>query len=304
MRRFPILPALLAAMMPLMSQSTPPLAPPLAPKRPHEEKRHGEAVSDDYFWLREKQNPEVVKYLEAENTYTADQTKAIQPFADALYKEMLGRIKQTDLSVPQRRGAWWYYSRTVEGQQYPIQCRKRGGPDAMDPGAAEQVILDQNELAKGKKFLGLGGFRVSDDGARMLYSTDETGFRQFTLFEKDLGTGQVKGPLAERVTSFAWTTDGHTVFYTTEDAVTKRSDMLWRLDLASGAPEKLYEEKDQLYRLYLSRSKDNRFLFLGIGATDSTEVRFLDAAKPSGAFQVFLPRKKDHKYELDHREGL
>ncbi|HJW08970.1 MAG TPA: S9 family peptidase [Holophagaceae bacterium] len=304
MRRFPILLALVAAMMPLMSQSTPPLASPLAPKRPHEEKRHGEAVADDYFWLREKQNPEVVKYLEAENAYTAQQTGAIQPFADALYIEMLGRIKQTDLSVPQRRGAWWYYSRTVEGQQYPIQCRKPGGADAMDPGAAEQVILDQNELAKGKKFLGLGGFRVSDDGARMLYSTDETGFRQFTLFEKDLGTGQVRGPLAERVTSFAWTTDGHTVFYTTEDAVTKRSDMLWRLDLASGAPEKLYEEKDQLYRLYLSRSKDKRFLFLGIGATDSTEVRFLDAAKPSGAFQVFLPRKKDHKYELDHREGL
>ena len=294
--------ATLLLLWPLMSQT--PMTAPLAPKKPHQELRHGETVQDDYFWLREKQNPEVVKYLEAENAYTAEQTKGLQPFADALYKEMLGRIKQTDLSVPQRRGDWWYYARTVEGQQYPIQCRKHGTAEGIDKDAQEQVILDQNELAKGKKYLGLGGFRVSDDGVRMIYSTDETGFRQYRLFAKDLGTGEVKGPLAERVTSFAWASDGHTVFYTTEDAVTKRSDTLWRLDLGKGAPEPLYQEKDELYRIFLGRSKDKRYLILDIGATDSTEVRYLDASTPSGAFKVFLPRKKDHKYDVDHREGL
>ncbi|HJU84325.1 MAG TPA: S9 family peptidase [Holophagaceae bacterium] len=300
--RLTLLATSLLALSPLMSQTT--ATPPLAPRKAHQELRHGEAVQDDYFWLREKQNPEVVKYLEAENAYTASETQGLQPFADALYKEMLGRIKQTDLSVPQRRGDWWYYSRTVEGQQYPIQCRKHGTVKGIDKDAKEQVILDQNELAKGKKFLGLGGMRISDDGDRLLYSTDETGFRQYSLFVKDLTTGAVEGPLAERVTSVAWAADGRTAFFTTEDPVTKRSDSLWRLDLATHKSERLYQEKDELFRIFVSRSKDKRYLLLDIGATDSTEVRFLDASKPTGTFQVFLPRKKDHKYDLDHREGL
>jgi oligopeptidase B len=298
MPRFP-LPALFLLSTVLMPQSA--LTPPIAAKKPHAEVRHGETVTDDYFWLREKENPEVRAYLEAENTYTKAMTASIQPFADALYKEMLGRIQQTDLSVPVRRGAWWYYSRTVEGQQYAIQCRTHGTPEGPDKDAQEEVLLDQNELAKGKAFLGLGGFSVSDDGNRLIYSTDDTGFRQYKLFVKDLAGGKVRGPLAERVTSFVWASDNKTVFFTTEDAVTKRSDTLWRL--AGDKPEKLYEEKDELYRIFLERSKDKRFLFLGIGATDSTEVRYLDAAKPLEAWKVFLPREKDHKYDVDHREG-
>src|SRR5690348_2621257 len=150
--------------------------PPVAKRIDHREVRHGETVIDNYYWLREKTNPEVIHYLEAENTYTEGMTKALKPFEDAVYKEMLGRIKQTDLTVPVRRGAYLYYSRTEEGKQYPIQCRREASGEA-----PEQVILDLNELAKGLKFLSLGAFEVSDNGNLLAYTTDTTGFRQYTL---------------------------------------------------------------------------------------------------------------------------
>jgi oligopeptidase B len=280
-----------------------PTTPPLAAPKAHTEVRHGEAIRDDYFWLREKANPEVIKYLEAENAFLEAQTKDLKPFSEALYKEMLGRIKQTDLSVPVRRGEWFYYSRTVEGQQYPIQCRKHGAPAGIDKGAKEEILLDQNELAMGKKFLSVDGLEVSGDGKKLIYTTDDVGFRQYKLFIKDLETGKVSGPLAERVTSTEWASDSATVFYATEDAVTKRSDTLWRMD-PGAVPEKVYEEKDELYRVDVDHTKDKHFILAYISATDSTEIRYLDTAKPKEGFKVFLPREKDHKYDLDHREGL
>lgn len=280
-----------------------PLAPPLAPRKPHVETRHGETVNDDWFWLREKGTPEVERYLEAENAFTAAATKEIQPFADALYQEILGRIKQTDLSVPVRQGAWWYYSRTEEGKQYPIRCRKAGDAKGMAKDAKEEVLLDQNELAKGLKFLGIGAFVVSDDGTRLLYSTDTTGFRQFSLYRKDLASGLVSGPLAERVTSVQWAADNRTVFYTTEDAVTKRSNQLWRL-AEGGKPELVYEEKDELYRAFLGRTRDRKYEVLAVQSTDTWEMRVLEADKPAGAFRALLPREKGHKYDLEHRDGL
>jgi oligopeptidase B len=157
--------------------------PPVAKQVEHVSVWHGEKVNDPWFWLREKTNPEVVAYLNAENAYTEGQTAGLKPFSEALYKEMLGRIKQTDLSVPVRRGAYYYYSRTEEGKQYPIQCRRKAAQGgAYDEKAAEQVLLDQNELAKGLKFLSLGGMSVSDDDRILLFSTDATGFRQYKLF--------------------------------------------------------------------------------------------------------------------------
>jgi len=147
--------------------------PPVAPKMEHREFRHGATVVDNYYWFREKSNPELVKYLEAENAYTEAMTRHLKPFEDALYKEMLGRIKQTDLSVPVRRGNYLYYSRTEEGKQYPIYCRKQGSMDA-----SEEVLLDLNELAQAHKFVGLGAFEVSDDNNLLAYTLDYTGFRQ------------------------------------------------------------------------------------------------------------------------------
>jgi oligopeptidase B len=147
--------------------------PPVAPIVEHRESHHGVTMVDNYFWLREKSNSEVIKYLDAENAYTEAMTKELKPFEDSLYKEMLGRIKQTDLSVPTRRGAYLYYSRTEEGKQYPIQCRKKGGMDA-----AEEILLDMNEVAKGKKFAALDAFVLSDDQKLLAYSVDYSGYRQ------------------------------------------------------------------------------------------------------------------------------
>jgi oligopeptidase B len=273
--------------------------PPVAPKKDHREVRHGATVVDDYYWFREKSNPELIQYLEAENAYTAAITQDQKPFEDALYKEMLGRIKQTDLSVPVRRGNYLYYSRTEEGKQYPIQCRKRGSVDA-----PEEVLLDLNELAKGHKFVGLGAFEVSDDNNRLAYTLDYSGFRQYSLQAKDLRTGQTLPDTTERVTALEWAADNKTLFLTTEDAVTKRSDKLWRHVLGSATFEPLYEEKDELYTVHISKTRDKKYLFLGIHSTDTTEYRYLKADRPQDRFRVFLPREKKHRYYVDHREGL
>jgi oligopeptidase B len=278
--------------------------PPTAKQVEHISVWHGEKVNDPWFWLREKASPEVVTYLNAENAYTEAMTADLKPFSEALYKEMLGRIKQTDLSVPVRRGAFYYYSRTEEGKQYPIQCRRKAAKGGTyDEKAAEEVLLDQNELAKGLKFLGLGSMAVSDDDRTLLFSTDTTGFRQFKLFTKDLVTGKVSTPLAERVTSTAWASDNRHIFFVTEDDVTKRSNQLWRLDLKGGKPELVFEEKDELYGIGIGRTKDRAFLVMESRSTDTWETRYLPSATPAGTFHVLLPREKGHKYDIDHREG-
>jgi oligopeptidase B len=298
MRIFPALGiTILALAIPAMSQT--PVSPPTAKRVEHREERHGATVMDQYFWLREKSNPEVIQYLEAENAYTDAMSKDIKPFEDALYKEMLGRIKQTDLTVPVRRGEYLYYSRTEEGKQYPIQCRKKGGMDA-----SEEVLLDQNELAKGLKFLSLGAFAVSNDQQLLAYTTDSTGFRQYKLYVKDLRTGTTLPELAERVTSVAWAADNKTIFYTTEDAVTKRSNQFWRTALGAAKADLVYEEKDELFRVVCRRTKDKQYIMLESAATDSREYRYVAASQPLANFKILLPREKDHKYEVEHRNGL
>jgi oligopeptidase B len=272
--------------------------PPTAPVHNHREVRHGATVIDNYFWLREKSNPEVVKYLEAENAYTEAVTKDLKPFQDALYAEMLGRIQQTDLSVPTRRGEYLYYSRTEEGKQYPIQCRRKGSMEA-----AEEILLDPNELAKTHKFVGVGAFALSDDQNLLAYTVDFTGFRQYTLQVKDLRTGATLPDATERVTSVEWAADNKTLFLTTEDAVTKRSDKLWRHALGAAAFEPVYDEKDELYDINLGKTRDKQYLVLNIESKDTAEARYLRAAQPAGAFAVFLPREKKHRYYVDHREG-
>jgi oligopeptidase B len=303
MHRF-LAPSLLVAVAAaLLAEAGPAPTPPVAPRKDHTQTWHGRTFVDPYNWLREKGSPEVVKYLEAENAYTEATSADVRPFAEALYAEMLGRIKQTDLGVPTRDGGYDYYRRTVEGLQYPIRCRRAAGPDgAYDASRPEEVLLDQNEMAKGLKFLSVGAFAVSDDAARLLYSTDDTGFRQYELFVKDLRTGAVEGPLAERVTSVAWAADNRTVFYVTEHPVTKRPDTLWRLEIG-GTPVKVYEETDELFSIGVGRTKDKAFVGLGAGSTDTWERRLLPAAQPKGEFRTVLPREKGHKYDVEHRDG-
>jgi oligopeptidase B len=281
----------------LLAQAQTALVPPVAPVEEHREERHGATVIDNYYWLREKSNPGVIRYLEAENAYTEAMTRDLKPFQDALYKEMLGRIKQTDLTVPARRGNYFYYSRTEEGKQYSIQCRRKGSMEA-----AEEVLLDLNELAKEHKFVGLGNFVVSDDQNLLAYTIDYTGFRQYGLRVKDLRTQATLPDATDRVTSVAWAADNKTLFATTEDAVTKRSDKLWRHVLGTTAFEPVYDEKDELYDIRLEKTRDKKYIFLGISAKDTTEFRYLRADQPQGAFVAFLPREKKHRYYPDHHE--
>jgi len=273
--------------------------PPVAERVEHREERHGETVIDDYFWLREKSNPKVTEYLEAENAYTAAVTKNLEPFRDALYQEMLGRIKQTDLSVPVMRRGYLYYSRTEEGKQYPIQCRRKGSMDA-----PEEVLLDLNELGKDHKFVGLGAFVVSDDQNLLAYTVDYSGFRQYSLRVKDLRTGRTLPDTLERVTSLAWAADNKTLFLVTEDAVTKRSDKFWRHALGDAKFEEIYNEKDELYDIDVSKTRDLKYLLLESESKDTSETRYLRAVRPADQFAVFLPRQKGHRYYVDHREAL
>ena len=273
--------------------------PPTAEKRPHTTEIHGYTLKDDYFWLREKSNPDVIKYLESENAYTEEVMKPTKALQETLYAEMLGRIKQTDLSVPSRIGEYFYYSRTEEGKQYPYRCRRKGSMDG-----AEEILLDLNALAAGHKYLGLGAFAVSDDGNWLAYSTDTTGYRQYSLHVKDLRKGEILSENIERVGSVVWATDNKTLFYTTEDAVSKRSDKFWRHAVGAAGSDLIYEEKSELFDLGAGRSLDKKVIFVTSAARTSTEVRYLLADTPSAPPTIVLPREAEHEYDVDHYNGL
>ena len=275
------------------------LQPPMADKKPKTTNIHGETLVDDYFWLREKTNPAVMAHLQAENAYTDAVMKPTAPLQEKLYNEMLSHIKQTDVNVPYRWGNFFYYTRTEEGKQYPIFCRKRGNLEA-----PEEIVLDQNELAKGQKFMSVGAFAPSDDGNLLAYSTDNTGYRQYTLRVKDLRNGQLFPESIERVDNVVWATDNKTMFYVTEDAVTKRSDKFFRHVLGTDQSDLVYEEKDELFDIGVGRSRDNAVIFLEAASKTSTESRYLPADKPTADLKIVLPRQPDHEYDVDHRGNL
>ena len=278
------------------------MKPPVARKETRITKIHGYELKDDYFWLRDrndKKSPEIIKYLEDENAYTEAYMKPHAAFVDNLYKEMLGRIKQDDTSVPYKLGDYWYYNKTEEGKQYPVYFRSKT-KDLKNP----QVLLDQNEMAKGFKFFSIGTFSVSDDGNILAFSTDTTGYRQYTLQFKDLRTGKMLPEKIERVTSMAWANDNKTVFYATEDAEDKRSDKFFRRVLgAAGKEDLLYEEKDQLFGIGVAVTRDNKLIMLASYAMTMQEYRYLPADQPNGDWKVILPREKDHEYSVDHYNG-
>ncbi|HEU4768110.1 MAG TPA: S9 family peptidase [Pyrinomonadaceae bacterium] len=260
---------------------------------------HGETLVDDYFWLREKASPAVMAHLETENNYTDSVMKPTAALQEKLYNEMVSHIKETDKGVPYRWGNYFYYTRTEKGKQYPIYCRKKGSTDA-----PEEIVLDENELAKGQKFMSIGLFQPSDDGNLLAYTTDNTGYRQYTLQVKDLRTGKLLPDRAERVNAVAWATDNKTFFYVTEDATTKRSDKFFRHVLGSEKYDLIYEEKDELFDVNTSRTRDKAMIMLDIFSKTSTEVRYLPADKPDSAPKVLLARQPEHEYDADHRGGL
>ena len=260
---------------------------------------HGETLVDDYFWLREKTNPAVLTHLHAEDDYTESVMKPTKALQEKLYNEMVSHIKETDMQVPYRRGDYFYYTRTEKGKQYPIFCRKKGSTEA-----AEEIVLDVNELAKGQKFMSIGMFNPSDDGNLLAYSIDNTGYRQYLLQIKDLRTGQLLPERVERINNLAWATDNKTVFYVTEDAVTKRNDKFFRHILGTDKHDLVYEEKDEIFDIATGRTRDKAIIVLEIFSKTSTEARYIPADKPDAAFKVVLPRQPDHEYDVDHRGGL
>ena len=272
--------------------------PPMAEKKTKTINIHGTTIVDDYFWLREKTNPAVMAHLKAEDDYAQSMMKHTAPLQEKLYNEMLSHIKETDSRVPFRLGNYFYYARTEEGKQYPINCRKKGSLDA-----PEEIILDQNELAKGQKFMSVGAFGPSDDGNLLLYSTDNTGYRQYVLQVKDLRTGQLLPERIERVTSVVWGTDNKTLFYVTEDAVTKRSDKFFRHVLGSDKNDLIYEEEDELFDIGVGRSRDKEIVFLHAFSKTSTEARYMRTKEPNGTLKVILPRQPEHEYDVDHRNN-
>ena len=277
------------------------MKPPVAKKEPKVTKIHGYEIVDDYAWLRDRndqKNPEIMKYLEAENAYTESFMNPQKPLVDNLYKEMLGRIKQDDTSVPYHLGDYWYFNRTEEGKQYPVYLRSRtkDGKDA-------QILLDQNEMAKGFKYFSIGEFDVSDDGNLLAFSTDTTGFRQYTLQFKDLRTGVILPEKIERVTGVAWATDNKTVFVVTEDEEDKRSDKMWRHAVGTDKNDLLYEEKDVLFSIGVGRTRDKKMILLASYAATMREYRYLAADQPQGDWKLVLPREKGHEYSVDHYAG-
>jgi oligopeptidase B len=271
-------------------------APPVAKKVPKTTEVNGRELVDNYFWLRDKQNPEVAAYLQAENAYTDAVMKPTEGLQKKLYDEMLSRIKENDAEVPYKEGSYFYYTRTEAGKQYSIYCRKKGTLDA-----PEELLLDVNELAKGQKFMSVRDFAVSDDGNLLAYSTDNTGFRQYVLAVKDLRTGKLLPDHAERVGSVAWANDNKTVFYTVEDPTTKRQFQLYRHAAGTDGSDKLvYEEKDERFNVEAGKTRSKAYIFLFCASHTTSEARYIPADQPTAEFKVLEPRKQDVEYYPDH----
>jgi len=296
-RIFQLSPLLIAALLAFSAADAPSSlpAPPVAKKVPKVTEINGRKLVDNYFWLRDKPNPEVKAYLEAENAYTDAVMKPTEGFQKKLYGEMLSRIKETDIDVPYKEGDYFYYSRTEAGQQYQIRCRKRGSLDA-----PEQVVLDVNQLAKGQVFMGVAAYTVSPDGNLLAYSTDNTGFRQYVLHVKDLRTGEPLPDHAEKVGSVVWANDNKTLFYTVEDAA-KRQYRLYRHNAGTTGPDALiYEEKDERFDLDAETTRSRAYIFLVSGSHTTTEARYIPADQPMADWKVLEPRRQDIEYYPDH----
>jgi oligopeptidase B len=294
--------------VPAAESSTVP-TPPIAKQVPSERTHHGDTVNDPYAWLADPKNPDVIAYLEAENAYTEALTAGLGELRTAVFDEIKARTQETDLSVPVRKGNWWRYSRTVEGQQYSIHCRRlvRDGevmppiPEDGKPLDGEEVLLDGNELAEGKAFFSLGAFAVSPDGKLLAYSTDFSGDERYTLRVRDLSTGET---LADEVPNThygtAWSLDGSALLYVTVDDAW-RPYRVWRHIVGTPTSDDVvvFEESDEKFWLGVGTSRDEKWLIIHTSSKLTSEVWLLDAATPTGEFSVIAPRRPGVEYEVE-----
>jgi oligopeptidase B len=298
-----------------------PTTPPMPERRPVELEAHGDVRIDDWYWLRDKENPEVIEHLRAENTFTEAATAHTAQLQALLFEEMVKRIEETDLSVPVRKGPWLYYHRTVEGQSYGIHCRRpadgdadrgQSGQEVPDGGVRgeeipddEVVMLDENQLAGGHDYFALGNLGVSPDHRWLAYSTDTTGAERFTMRFRDLLTGE-ESPESLEDTSYgmAWANDNATVFFVRVDEA-MRPFQLWRHVLGSDPSQAqlVYEEPDEHFYLGVGRTRDDEYVLLGLDSKVTSEVRVLRADDPTGTFSVLASRRQGVEYSVDHDRG-
>ena len=272
------------------------VAAPVAKKVPHVVSLHGQEVVDDYAWMRNLpvQDPDLIPHLEAENAHALSYMADTDALQETLYQEMRGRIKESDQSVPARRGRWFYYTRTEEGKQYSLTCRR-----GLKEGSPEQVILDVNVLAEGSSFFQLGTVAVSPSGNFVAYTYDNKGFRQYTLVVKSLLTGKILATTAERVTSVVWAKDNKTLFYTSEDAVTKRSNRLYRHKVGNKRHELLHEEPDEFFGVHVSKTRTGAFIYVNTSSHTTGFASFIRADKPLSKFKQILPPQHMVTYKVD-----
>ncbi len=275
------------------------IAPPVAAVIPKIDTLHGDIRVDNYFWLRNRDNPEVIKYLEAENEYTNHIMKHTTEFQEKLYQEMLSRIKETDLTVPEKLDDYYYYTRTEQGKQYRIYCRKKGSLEA-----EEEIILDQNILAQGYEYFDIGAMTISPNHEFLAYSVDTLGSEKFTLYIKDLQTNALlEEQIANTGYSLAWANDNKTLFYTLLDEQ-KRPYKLYRHTL--GTPPAtdafVYHEKDDAFFLSIARTKSKKYLIMDLETHTTSEVRYLNADTPHDTFKLVHPRQHEMEYYIDHYE--
>lgn len=275
------------------------VTPPTVEKIKKELTANGDTRIDNYYWLNERENPKVIAYLTAENKYLDTMLSPVKEFREKLYEEMKGRIKEKDESVPYFENGYLYYTRFEEGKEYPIHCRKKGNSDA-----PEEVMLNVNDMAKGHEFFNVAGLNVSPDNKLLAYGVDTVSRRKYTLYVKNLETGELlKDVIAETTGGSTWANDNKTLFYTRKNPTTLRSEKIEKhlLGTDAAADKEVFFEKDETYNTYVYKTKSKKYLVIGSGSTLSSEYRILDADKPDGAFKVFHPREKDMLYDIDHR---
>ncbi len=275
--------------------------PPRAAKRPHLLEAHGQERVDEYYWLRERENPAVLAYLEAENAYLDQVMAPTAGLQESLFKEIVGRIKKDDASVPVLERGYWHYTRYVAGGEYALHCRRQGSLDA-----PEQVMFDGNAMAAGHGYFSLAGVRVSSDNLTAAFAVDTVGRRQYTLRFRDLATGQDHPEAVANVSpGGVWAEDGQTFFYTRKDPETLRSYQVWRHGLGTDAAADVlvFEEVDETFNISVAKSRSRDFLFIHSSQTISDEVRALPSDQPDGAWRVLQPRERGLEYSVDHFDG-
>jgi oligopeptidase B len=290
------------------STPSPPPEPPRAPRIPVERTHHGDTVVDDFEWLRDKDSDQTRQYLEQENAYTKAMTAPLEGLRTAIFDEIKAHTQETDMSVPSRTGGWWYYQRTIEGQQYPVVCRTKAGadwtPPVLEPGVdmpGEEILVDCNALAEGHEFFRLGAFSVTPDERLLAYSTDVVGDERYTIVVRDLTAGELLPDRIEGTLGGAtWSADGSHLFYSTVDE-SWRPDKVWRHAIGSDSADVVvHHEPDDRFWTYITRTTSDRFLVIESHSKITTEAAILDATDPTGVFEVVVPRESGVEYSVEH----